>query len=328
MKMNWMSKLGLLGACLGASLASAQVCQLSNSSLFGPFGFAANQFLGAPFNPPGTGTTTTTTNPFSNTSLGSLISGVNSNGQFATTGVLFFDGAGQVSAMATPTSSTNTAVGTFNVNPDCTVTVTLKDVFGTNSTQLTLVGAILGNGSEIDFDTVNNSTTVSGSTGAQFIPGMSFRLVRQNSQNACSVGSLRGLYGFVINSFTSQPLNSGTNNGTFNQSTVVGYLNFDGAGNITANNQATIPAANSAASLQPTLQFAGTYKVNPDCSGSMTISNSAATSGNGAGSVGLTVNFIELGGAVTPLNPVPQQPSLLLTVANSTRTGVGYALPQ
>lgn len=326
MKKNWISKLGLTGICLGASLASAQVCQLSNASLFGPFGFAANQFIGVPFVPPGTGTATATT--FSKTSLGALVSGVASNGQFAATGVLFFDGAGQLSAAATQTATTNTAVGTFNVNPDCTVTITLKDVFGTNTTQLTMIGAILGNGSEIDFNTVNNSTTSSGSTGAQFIPGMSLRLVRLNSSNTCSAGSLRGLYGFVLNTFTNQPLNGGGTTAAFNPSTVLGYLSFDGAGGITGNNQATIPAANSAASLQPTLQFTGTYTVNADCSGTMTISNSAATSGNGAGSVGLTVNFVELGGAVTPLSPVPQQPGLLLTVANSTRVGVGYALPQ
>jgi len=90
--------------------------------------------------------------------------------------------------------------------------------------------------------------------------------------------------------------------------------------------------------VQPALQYTGTYTVNPDCTGTMTITNqslaSAASSFQTIGNVTtgtqtFTVNFVELGMASSTLNPsFPQLPELDLTVSGSNLVGSGYAIAQ
>jgi hypothetical protein len=87
--------------------------------------------------------------------------------KFGLTGVLIFDGAGGIDAASSPTGSTQ-GVGSYSVNPDCSISVSLTDVFGTNTAAAQFAGIVLGRGTEIDLTTVsdlNSQTAVGTSSG-------------------------------------------------------------------------------------------------------------------------------------------------------------------
>jgi hypothetical protein len=338
MKNYWIRIFGLAGVCLMGSLASAQVCQFNTSNLLGQYAFVANQFGSVPFNPPGT-TGIVLPAPYSATPLGNFLGGVNSGRQFAVLGVLSFDGSGAITAASSPTTTNASPVGTYAINADCSVTVVLTDAFGSPSTlPTTFVGAILGNDQEIDF---NNFVTTIGSASVSGLPngtGPYFKLIKVQNRNFCSVSSLTGLYGFVLNTSTLPP--STTPSGTVittapNPATVVGYLNFDGTGNIKASSAGAPTDTSSTAAnvntLQRSLQYSGTYTVNADCSGSMTISNATSIAGatgtNGTTAQSFTMSFVELGGSGPTLSPFTL-PELVLTISNSGMVGAGYAIAQ
>jgi hypothetical protein len=250
--------------CIGivfSSVASAQVCQASNSTLNGTYGFVANEL--SLDNTTGTGTTTTgaggttgtttgsttgttttgttttgsgtSSSGFSTTTLGELLGGIASNNQLSLAGRLVFDGAGNVSAAPTSASGAAVQVGTYNVNSNCTITVTLKDAFGTNTTSTTLVGIVLGGGSEIDLINTTNQSTTPGNTGGtstggtstggtstgatsttsttQFGSQLAIKLVRILLPYGCSASNLTGLYGFVLTG-VSQTASTTTGTGT------------------------------------------------------------------------------------------------------------------
>lgn len=344
-------------AALSLSLASAQVtapaCQFTNSNLLGTYvgsamlenGVAATTTTG------GTGGTTTTTtgNGFSNTAIGGLLSQVSTGTQFAGTGTVVFDGAGNITATPSATNTATSAVGTYNVNPDCTVTITLNDAFATSSTvssmKFTFIGVVLGGGSEIDLTTAPAATststggTTTGGTAVSFKFGSGpvIKLTRISGRTFCTTGNIRGLFGFVLNTFTnpsSTISTGGTTVTSLTPATTIGYIVFDGAGNITSTNPnpvavpvGTTPAPNNG--VQPLLDFTGTYTVNPDCSGTITISNTGTASTSASS---LTLNFVQEGtGNTTPFNLFAQQfPQLALTVSNSSTgmVGSGYAIAQ
>ena len=403
--------------CFGivfSSVASAQVCQASNSTLNGAYGFVANEL--SPGNTTGTGTTTTGTggatgtttgsttgttttgngtssSGFSTTALGQLLGGISSNNQFALAGRLIFDGAGNVSATPTSGLGTGFPVGTYSVNSSCTITVTLQDAFGTNTTSTTLVGIVLGGGSEIDLMTTTNQSTTTGNTGGtstgttstggtstgttsttsttQFGSQLAIKLVRVLLPYGCSVSNLTGLYGFVLTG-VSQTASTTTGTGTttgsgtpalllgpFQPFTLIGNLLFDGQGNIVASQPAT--AAGSSTSIGSgtsttgtgtttsttqtavkmalaSLQFTGTYTLNSDCSGTLTISNSSATgTTTGTTNTGMTESFTA-SFALTPpkftvangtnLNYYRSAPALEFTSTGANEIATGYALPE
>jgi hypothetical protein len=458
MKSMWMMRLGLSTfGLLFSQLAQAQFCGLTNASLHGTYGYVASEAgtLAATTSgtgttgttgtsgtsgtgttgtsSTGTGTTGSTTNGYSNTDVGQLLNGITSGNLFGYSGVLVFDGAGSVYATSSaPTSTTTgtsatqasttgspvTQVGTYNVNSDCTVSVSLTDAFGTNTTATNLAGIVLGAGAEIDLTaaaslentssstststtgstgtsttTTGTTTTGSGSSTTSSAPtgsDLTIRLVRVLYQNGCTVSNLRGLYGFVLNPIAAENNSigttgttgtgtgtTGTGTGTTGTGTTgtgttgttttntssvpsiqFGYIDFDGAGQIIAlpNTGAgsTSTAFNSGSSstsntMFSALQFTGTYSVNPDCSGTMTLSNSststASTTGTSTtatgtttttGSTGsstssttnqsITVNFV----ITPPVNPQanPQTPGLTLSFTWGDESGSGYALAQ
>ena len=166
---------------LGAKIGSAQ--QTCQASINGFYSYSAigNGLPGALL-PTSTGTTgtgsgtitgtgsttgtTTTAPPFSNTGVGQLVGGATNTAPFASSGTLYFDNGGNIRASSTSQFGTaNTTVGTYVVNSDCTITVTLNDAFGTNKTAATLQGVILGNGSEIDLGVLQNVSTTTSTTG-------------------------------------------------------------------------------------------------------------------------------------------------------------------
>jgi hypothetical protein len=258
---------------LSVQLAQAQqACRAMNSSLNGPYGFAASEAGTITTTTGATGTTGTSTSGYSNTELGNLLGGIAAGNQFALTGVLTFDGAGNIDATSASGSPLQ-VVGSYNVNSDCSVGVSLIDLFGTNKTATQLAGIILGRGSEIDLTTVSSlssqiatgnrtsstgtgtTTTGTGTTttsGTQSESRVTIKLVEVLYRSGCSVANLSGLYGFVLNptqiqtqASTTGTTTTGTGTGTTGTgtttggttteaTTVFGYLDFDGAGNIIA----------------------------------------------------------------------------------------------
>jgi hypothetical protein len=339
MKNYWTRIFGLASFCLMSSLASAQVCQFNTSNLLGQYAFVANQFGSVPFNPPGT-TGIVLPSPYSPTPVGNFLSGIDSGRQFAVLGLVYFDGSGAITATPSPTTTNASQIGTYTINSDCSVTVVLNDAFGSPSNlPTTFVGAILGNDQEIDF---NNFVTTVGNAGISGLPngtGPFFKLVKVQNRNFCSVSSLTGLYGFVVNTSTVPPSTvtptSGIISSAPNPATVVGYLNFDGSGKINANSAPAPTDKSSTAAgvnaLQRSLQYSGTYTVNPDCTGSMAISNATSLAG-ATGNTGTTaqsfiISFVELGGSGPTLSPFTL-PELILTISVNGTVGAGYAIAQ
>src|SRR5450432_1810909 len=143
-----------LPVTLFATFATAQTpigCQTSNSSINGAYGFTASEvpLSGVGINPPGTNT-----QAYSNTPIGNLISGVNGTNPFSASGILYFDGQGNITASLSSAVGGQIKVGTYTVNSDCTISVTLTDalnttITGTNGTPpnfatTKLIGLVVG----------------------------------------------------------------------------------------------------------------------------------------------------------------------------------------
>jgi hypothetical protein len=346
---------------------------------------------------------------------------------FSLTGRLYFDGAGNVFAAPTQQSAATSAAGTYTVNMDCTVTVTLSDPFGTNKTTTKLQGIVLGGGTELDLvtppattstsssstgtGTTTGTTTTTGNTwflnpsssqaaaGTTLQPGVLVRMTKLLFTSGCTTSNLMGPYGLVATgvqvqttatgtsgtgtgtgsggtgsggtgtgggsaggTITTQDLAGGTGTetadavtGTGTTATVTGIqpfvllgrAHFDGNGNIVADQTSPV-------SPLPMLDFTGTYTVNADCSGTMTLiaqNTSTSTTGTGTGTgagIGtgtgttgtttttspITVNFV-LGQpsiTVTPGSPTVNwntlHPALSISVSNANQTAFGYGMAQ
>jgi mucin-2 len=361
MKLRWLKT--LCSCCFGllaVPLVQAQVCLLSNANLAGSYGFVASQ---GGTTPTTTGTTTATsssaTSGYSTTELGKLLGGIAAGDQFGLSGVLTFDGAGHIDAESS--TGTSQVVGTYSVNPDCSITVSLSDVFGTNTTPATFVGIILGRGTEIDLTTAANldsqtaapatsstGTTTTGTTTTTTSAGqgLTIKLVQLLYRNGCSVATIGGLYGFVLNpdqvqaaSTTGTGTTAGTGTttaSTVQPSAVIGYLYFSGAGSIIA--QPTTANYQTIGTSYASLVFTGTYTVNPDCSGTMSISTSSPSTSSSTSTTAanqtLTINFVISPGTFSGQagNPNPGVsiggPVLSLSFSDSNESGWGYAEPE
>lgn len=109
----------------------------------------------------------------------------------------------------------------------------------------------------------------------------------------------------------------------------VALADFDGGGNIVAPPGTTTPPLGF-------LQFKGTYTVNPDCTGTMTLTPvSAGSTSSGtasSASTAMTVNFV-LTQAKAPVTQAPSTakyggPGIEFSLANSTETLFGFGNPQ
>jgi hypothetical protein len=355
MKLRWIT---ILSACcfglLPVQLAQGQVCLLSNASLAGTYGFVASEG-GTIATTPGP---TTPASGYSNSEVGNLLAGIAAGNQFGLSGVLTFDGAGNIDATSSASYGTSQVAGNYSVNPDCSVSVSLTDVFGTNTIPAKFVGIILERGLEIDLtnastlalQTMTTSSTSSPGTTATTSTGqgLTIKLVQVLNRNGCSVATLGGLYGFVLNPDQIQQTGStatgttGSTTGTTSASTiqptpVIGYLFFDSAGGITA--QPTVSTTYSS------LVFTGTYTVNSDCTGTMSISSSSASTANSTSTTYTTTTTT----TTTTTSAVPNQtltidfvispatvtgqvssvgPALNLSYFDSNASGWGYAEPE
>src|SRR2546425_1221546 len=103
------------GALAMAPVLHARTCS-GNGDLIGGYGWIgsrAAEFVPVAATAPGT-------NVGSATAIGALAAGAANPGTFASVGRVFLDGNGGVFASATPLAGL-TQVGTYSVNPDCTV---------------------------------------------------------------------------------------------------------------------------------------------------------------------------------------------------------------
>jgi len=297
-----------VGVILCAEIGSAQSCPSSVSGFYSytAIGNGVPSALLVPGTTTGTGTTATgitgtaTTGnavspSFSTTGIGQLVSGATGSVPFASSGKLYFDGAGSIFASSTQqfTPSASSLVGTYTLNSDCTISVILNDAFGSNTTKLTLQGVILGDGSEIDLGVLQTTSTSSGTgtnTGTSNIaPGLFqsnilIRLVRPFG-NSCNTNTLAGARTFIVASGTRTGTGTGTGTVTGTPFFIFGRVQFDGNGNLFA-----LPSAQSSIGRQ----FAGTYTVNSDCTGTVSLnSTTSTTAGSIAGATpALALNFV------------------------------------
>jgi hypothetical protein len=327
--------------CLGCivllpgQVALAQVCHATNSRLNGQYGFVASEAGTVAVTPTAIGTVSPITSPYSTSELGNLLGGIAAGTQFSLSGVLNFDGLGNIDATV---AGTELVVGTYGVNSDCSISVSLKDAFGANTPPTHLAGVVLGSGSEIDLTAVSNiqSPSVSGPTTTSSVTagsGLTVKLVPVLNRNGCSIASLNGLYGFVLNPIAIQASTAGTGTVAAQPSKVIGYLNFDSDGHVVP--QAAWGNLSTSPTTYSTLAFTGTYAVNADCSGTMTISNSPSLPATSTSSTSaIMIDFVispptitASAGSTNP-NGFSGPPDLNLSFTSSEVAGWGYAIPQ
>lgn len=251
--------------CLGSKL-EARTCS-GNGDVIGSFGFVGSRAFSPglqPVLPPGT---TSVTVIGSSTNVGSLIAGTANTALFSVAGRIYADGAGNLLAALDAISPSNTRVGTYSVNTDCTISMTLRDAFSPNATlpsgtggpltaTATLEGVLVDNGDEIDLV----QTAVGAGTGALVT-------LRKTAQfNGCTNGSLVGSFGFEAIGVENGPAPAVGATPSQVGLNIVGRLVADGQGNF---------VTDALASLSPLKrQITGTYTVNSDCTGTAVLIDS------------------------------------------------------
>ena len=261
-------------AFLCAVVVSAQTCQ---SAVNGAYAYSTIG-NGTP------GATLPTGAAFSNTGVGQLISGVTNSVPFASAGTLNFDGSGTIRASSPSSSASTTAVGTYVLNSDCTISVTLTDAFGTNQTVAALQGAVLGSGSEIDLGVLQNSSTGSSSTSlGVYQSNLLIKLVRPLA-TYCTVSNLSGPYVLIATGARTTTV-AGT--GTIPTQTVAPFFSFS---RVQFDGNGSIVAPPGPISPMGFLQFGGSYTIRTDCTGTITLTalNSSTTTAPGPS---VTLNF-------------------------------------
>jgi len=296
-------------------VASAQTCLNGNSMLNSTYAFFATE-AGASSASSGSGSSKPS---YSNTELGNLLGSIAAASPFSATGVLTFDGAGHVLASAVPQGGLNVIVGSYSINPDCTITISLTDAFGTTTTPQSLMGIVLNAGTEVDLGPV---PAAAGSASNQSASSLTITLTRPLYPSGCSVSNLSGAYALVskvtFQAVAFNPPGTGT-------LLTLAVVDFDGGGNIVAQ-----PVA--AGSPLGMFQYTGTYTINSDCSGTITLSSGPGASGSLVKFPGapLTINFAVTAPSVSVgTTPTADQtrPGLTFVISNGTQTAAGYGRP-
>jgi hypothetical protein len=282
----------LVSSALFVPSLEAQTCA-GNGEVFGPYGYFGSRggvfFAGAL--PPGTtaqGATiqipTGSTNPTtpvtgSNTPFGRFVTGLANNGVLSTNGRIYFDGAGGVYAASSSGSLLlNTLVGSYTVNSDCSIKITLNDAFmtttpGETSTapSVTLEGQVVDN--RID-------AVVTGANAA----GASVTFLKTAQASSCSNANIQGNYSITGFGFgattTTTPGTPSTTPGAFSNGatgtlgtpfSLLGRFSADGNGNLVAAPMGTSPHNRT---------LTGTYTVNVDCTGTARFTDNAGVTRN------------------------------------------------
>jgi hypothetical protein len=174
------------------------------------------------------------------------------------------------------------------VNSDCTIAVTLVDAFGTNPAITTLQGIILARGSEIDLGVFQNVSTGPGPVVGSYQSNLLIKLFKPLA-TYCNIGSLIGSYGLIATGNRVVSATTGSGTVTIPSQVIapfflVGRGQFDGNGNI-------LPQVATPSSLS-FLQFAGSYTINPDCTGTMTLGSNTVPGLFTTPGPTLSVNFV------------------------------------
>ena len=297
---------------LCATVGSAQTCQ---STVNGYYVYSAigNGAPGALFIP------NTGTNPtFSDTPLGQLLTGVASNGPFASSGTLYLDGSGTIHAnSASQGGTTMSVVGTYALNAYCTITFTLADAFGTDQTPITLQGIILSNGAEIDLGVVQDVSAGIGTAPGKYQSNLLIKLVRPLT-TYCTIGNLNGSYALMASGTRIATRVTGPGTVDLPALTETPYFLF---GRVLFDGNGRIPVPSTTPSSLGFLQFSGSYTVNTDCTGTMTI-NSV---GSAAWDPLLFLTFV----LTQPrISDASMRPEIQFSQSSGVQTLSGYGLAQ
>jgi hypothetical protein len=331
-----------LGVTLGAAVVTLMLCPAVNaqscvghSQVSGAYAFVGSRFgitnvSTSTGGSNGTGTVSSTTPVVSSTPLGQLLGDLESPSPFAVVGRVVADGAGNLFAGPNATT-TITQVGTYSVNSDCTISVTLTDVFlgmpitppgtssgstigvktsstgGTQSTttatpvSMTFEGIVLANGAEIDLTQTGTADT-----------GAVITMRRALQFSGCTDASLSGTFGFVSQANVAVQGTAGGTASSFMPVSTIGRLVADGSGMFVTDQRAS-------QSPLPILQLTGTYTVNADCTGTAQIVDSTGKVRN--------VAFVIVQGESTPslTGPLTVRPELLFTYSDQNISGFGTA---
>jgi len=304
-----------LSLALCAKVVSAQTCQ---GAVNGAYAYSAigTGIPGALFTP-ATGSTAST---YSSTSIGQLLGGIANTGAFALSGTLWFDTSGNISAAQ---GGTRLMVGTFSLNTDCTISATIFDAFGTNKTTTALQGIVLANGSEINLGVLQNVSGGPITAPGAFQSSLLIKLVRPLA-TYCSISNLIGSYALIATGTRVATLPVAAGSIALPQQTeaaffLFGRVQFDGSGNIVA------PAGTPSALGY--LQFTGTYTVNTDCTGTLTLGSASTTGGGTSVTSGSTISV----GFVLTQPSVPfngNRPVIEFSQSSATQTLFGYGEAQ
>jgi hypothetical protein len=215
------------------------------------------------------------------------------------------------------------------VNGDCTITITLKDAFATSTplpAPVSFTGVLAGGGTSIDLYPTAQLTPPSGTNATTTALLVLYKIP---AQQACSAATLTGPYALVGTGFTSANLSTA----------FLARVLFDGTGKLL---DGTITGVTTPLS---SLQYIGTYTVNADCTGTLTMkpSGPTATPASGGTATGtsttpatsITATFIITNpivqvnstGSVAFQSPFGLRPSLIFSLASQTQvvTGTGTA---
>jgi hypothetical protein len=326
------------------AMAQQNGCLATTGSVVGSYTYVATEVPlgGMVITPPGT---TSNQTGYSSTPIGQLVGNINAGAAFSTAGVLYFDGAGHimVSAASSPLAA-STQVGTYTVNGDCTINVTLTDVFNTTTsgpgvTNVTLgssnlIGIVLGGGTEVDLSVAQSPTSTNGNMpliNGEFASRLFIQLIR-SFPYGCSVASLTGSYGLVGTGYTIENASGSgsTATGTTQPITFFASITFDGNGNV-------IPQTVTSPSPLGSFQYVGAYTVSLNCTGTLTLMAPPKTTSTGTTTSStpvVTANFVLIPpvayvtNGTTSLTGSADRPSLLFTTSNTSEILSGYGRAQ
>lgn len=319
------SALAFAAAMLAVDNAAARVCQ-GNAEISGPYGFTATRFgltgspatftgtfTGIAVTPPGTITPSTGIPGLPAAAFngpGGLVTGAATGEPFSRTGSVFADNGGLfLNAITGP----RTGIGSYTVNADCTVTMSINNnfAFGTDDdgddggtgggnnpltgpSTVMFTGVLVDQGEEVHL-------LQTGAAG-----GTSLTLQRTATFRSCGENDLAGDFGMVGsgNIISAGPV--------FTPFSIAGRLVADGNGTF----------ATDAFSLMAPQQrrLTGTYNVNPDCTGTAQLVIGGTTT--------RTLDFVlvrERGRGRAFPGPGVQ---MFFTVRGTGITGSGVAKPQ
>jgi hypothetical protein len=296
--MKRMSKLSSIGVLmLGGALTAVPALQArtcgGTGDVVGSFGWVAVRAVA--FAPPGT-TGVTITQPIatptiigSSTPIGELVADSLNTNRFASVGKVYLDGLGAVFTSSSPGMPLIQS-GSYLVNTDCTISMTLTDAFSstsggalglipTTTPSATFEGVMVQAGNEID---LTQTGTVTGTT-----------VTLRKTKQSCSVSDISSAFGisaagYVSGTSSTLVTNAGSNTSSTPDEpfSILGRTVSDGNGNFYIDNI-------GASSPLTKRQITGTYTVNTDCTGGMTLITSDGTK-RGANfvevSVGPTIN--------------------------------------